>query len=133
MRWRLAALLGIAALLVVTGAVRQRVVVGQTANPRLATTLADLAAAIPQEREDARPTPTPSPAAVTPLAIASLPQTVRDAVKSRRLRLSELNEVQVYVLVTDPTPDNLKRLEAAGARLEIVDEAGRRVQAEIPV
>jgi hypothetical protein len=97
---------------------------------KLTTVLADLARAVPQER--ARPRATRE-GPLTPLSIDGLPRNVRDAVHSRRLRIDSANEVQIYVLLAAVTPDNLRRLTAAGARVEITDAERLRVQARVPV
>ena len=97
---------------------------------KLTTVLADLARAVPQERARARMT---REGPVTPLSIDGLPQNVRDAVRSRRLRINSANEVQLYVLLTALTPDTLRQLTSAGARIEITDAERLRVQVRVPV
>jgi hypothetical protein len=106
---------------------------GETSVPpqsKLTTVLADLARAVPQERVRPRAT---REGRVVPLSIDGLPRNVRDAVYSRRLRINPANEVQIYVLLTEVTPDNLRRLTATGARVEITDAERFRVQARVPV
>jgi hypothetical protein len=95
---------------------------------KLATVLADVAGAVP---EDAAGDAVMSPA---PQAVRAFwPASVEDALAGRRLRLDDRNRVQVYVLLRDVTPDRLRRLEAEGATIEIVSVEERRVQAQVPV
>src|SRR5262245_16867222 len=105
-------------------------VTAQTPDPasqKLATILADLAGAVAQDREGDTAPPT-----AAPLAIAGLPVAVRDAADTRQLRLDARNRVQVYILVREVTDDVRRRLEAAGASIEIASVADRRVQARVP-
>jgi hypothetical protein len=111
-----------------TTGLQQRDPTGQTADPKLTTVLADLARAVPQD-EGATPSARAAPAA---LPADSLPDSVRDAMRSRKLRVNARNEVQVYVLVDAVTDDTLRRLSASGATIEITDAPRRRVQARIP-
>src|SRR6185295_9940138 len=62
----------------------------------------------------------------------SLPAAVQDAVRGGRMRLSDTNEVQVYILMPAVTDDRLAQLTAAGVTIEISDADRRRVQARIP-
>jgi hypothetical protein len=101
---------------------------GQSADPKLTTVLADLARAVPQDEG-----PTPSArAAPAALSADSLPDAVRDAMRSRKLRVNAAGEVQVYILLHAVTDDALRQLTASGATIEITDAARRRVQARIP-
>src|SRR2546423_653260 len=64
---------------------------------KLTSVLATLARAVPQD--DARV----SAQRVSPgsrLTVESLPQPVQDAVRGRRLRLNDANEIQVYILMS---------------------------------
>src|SRR5262249_40243905 len=61
------------------------------------------------------------------------PKSVQDAVASRRLRFDAAGNVQVYVLVTATTDDQVQSLVAAGATVEAVDTEQRRVQARVPI
>jgi hypothetical protein len=116
-------------LLVALVAVQQPAISGQVVPAKLATVLSDLARAVPQ---DARGLSWEQIVG-KPLVIASLPRSVQDAAASRRLRLDANNYVQVYILLSEVNADNLRRLVAAGVKLEITDAAGRRVQARVPV
>jgi Subtilase family len=116
-------------LLIAVIAVQQPSLSGQVVSLKLSTVLGDLARAVPQDVSGL------SWAQVVgkPVALSSLPRSVQDAAASRRLRLDSNNYVQVYILMSEVTPDNLRRLVAAGAKLEIIDTADRRVQARVPV
>jgi len=116
-------------LLVALVAVQQPAISGQVVPSKLATVLGDLARAVPQ---DARGLSWEQVVG-KPLVMASLPRSVQDAAASRRLRLDARNYVQVYILLSEVNAENLRRLVAAGVKLEITDEAGRRVQARVPV
>jgi O-glycosyl hydrolase len=116
-------------LLVAVVAVQQPAISGQVVPPKLATVLGDLARAVPQ---DARGLSWEQVVG-KPLVMASLPRSVQDAAASRRLRLDAKNYVQVYILLSEVNAENLRRLVAAGVKLEITDAAGRRVQARVPV
>src|SRR6185295_7596167 len=97
---------------------------------KLTTALATLADAVPQDTGRAD-----GPRAVTSARLAddrsALPASVGDAIRSRRLRINDANEVQVYVLgaVSDA---NIAALVANGATTEIKDAGRRRVQARVP-
>jgi hypothetical protein len=67
------------------------------------------------------------------LSVSALPKAVQDAMKTRRLRIDEVNQVQVYVLMSAVTDERISQLTAAGVTIEIPDGARRRVQARIPV
>jgi len=95
------------------------------AGPRLATVLSDLATVVPQELSAV---PLAAPRAV---ATNTLPKSVRDAVRSRRLRMDPAGGVQVYILVTEVNDEVIEALEASGVRIEIPDPAERRVQARV--
>ena len=101
----------------------------QVDSSKLTTVLQTLASAVPQD--DARAvaqnrTPT---ARVTREA---LPKAVRDAMATRRLRMNDANEVQVYILMSAVNDERLAQLRAGGAIIEIPDPARRRVQARVP-
>jgi hypothetical protein len=105
-------------------------VAAQTPAPgagRLSTILSDLAGAVPQDREG-----DPAPPAAVPLSVDGLPAAVRDAALTHQLRLDARNRVQVYILVREVTDDVRRRLEAAGATIEIASAVDRRVQARVP-
>ena len=100
---------------------------GQSADSKLTTVLADLARAVPQDEG-----PTPSARAAPAALPAELPVAIRDAMRSRKLRVNAAGEVQVYILLDAVTDDALRQLTASGATIEITDAARRRVQARIP-
>jgi subtilase family protein len=115
-------------LLVALVAVQQPAIRGQ-APSKLSTVLGDLARAVPQDVSGF----SWQQIVGKPIALSSLPRSVQDAAASRRLRLDSTNNIQVYILMSEVTTENLRRLAAAGAKLEITDEADRRVQARVPV
>jgi hypothetical protein len=61
------------------------------------------------------------------------PSSVRNALRTRRLRIDANNEVQVYILMSAVTDDTVRQLTDAGVTIEIRDVARRRVQAHLPV
>src|SRR5713226_3686843 len=63
---------------------------------KLTTVLADLAQAVPQERAPSIPQRS---APIQPLSVETLPKSVQDAMRGRKLRINSDNEVQVYVLM----------------------------------
>jgi hypothetical protein len=67
------------------------------------------------------------------LSIDSMPPSVQDAIRARRLRLDANNEVQVYILMSSVNDDTVKQLTDAGATIEIRDAERRRVQAHLPI
>jgi hypothetical protein len=69
----------------------------------------------------------------TALSVDSLPPSVQDAMRARRLRLDANNEVQVYILMSSVTDDSVKQLTDAGVTIEIRDAERRRVQAHLPI
>jgi len=69
----------------------------------------------------------------TALSADALPQSVQDAMRSRRLRIDANDNVQVYILLSSVTDETVKQLTDAGVTIEIRDEARRRVQARLPV
>jgi hypothetical protein len=69
----------------------------------------------------------------TALSVDSLPPSVQDAMRARRLRLDANNEVQVYILLSAVTDDSVKQLTDAGVTIEIRDAERRRVQAHLPI
>ena len=100
-------------------------------HPKLSTPLADLARALPQQRglipEGQRIAPP------TGFSLTTLPKSVRDAVRARMMRINKDAEVQVYILVTEVTEQNLRELQNAGVRIELQDKRQRIVQSRIPV
>ena len=109
-------------------AVQQPALIGQSVPAKLATVLADLARAVPQ---DAAVSPFDRFAA--PPVMNALPRSVQDAARGRRLRFASDNTVQVYILMTDVTTARLNQLAAAGVTVEIASASERRVQARVPV
>ena len=98
---------------------------GQTAVSKMTTVLGDLARAVPQNAGGL--------AFGTPIDLAAMPRSVQDAASTRQLRLSATNTLQVYILMTEVTDANVRRLTSAGVSVELMDVAGRRVQARVPV
>ena len=66
------------------------------------------------------------------LSVSALPERVQDALQGGRMRLNDVNEVQVYVLMSQVSDERLAQLRAAGVTIELVDTDRRRVQARIP-
>src|SRR5262249_12550289 len=89
------------------------------ATAKLTTVLADLVAA--------------QGTSTTQLTESARPNSVQNAMRSRRLRIDANNEVQVYILMSAVTDDSVNQLTAAGVTIEIRDAARRRVQAHVPV
>ena len=50
----------------------------------------------------------------TALSVDSMPPSVQDAIRARRLRLDANNEVQVYILMSSVTDDTVKQVDAEG-------------------
>jgi len=92
---------------------------------KLATVLADLAQAVPQDRGR-------FVTARLSTSIDGLPKSVVDATRGRTLRMDDANQVQVYILVSSVTDDVVAQLMAAGAVIEVRDPGQRRVQARVP-
>jgi subtilase family protein len=106
-------------------AIQEAGVRGQTAASKLTTVLGDLARSVPQDTSGG------AFGLATPLALTAMPRSVRDAAASRRLRLDANNTVQVYILMSEVTDQNVRRLASAGAKVEFTDVAGHRVQARV--
>ena len=100
-------------------------------HPKLSTPLAGLARALRQQRgpiaKGQRVAPPPG------FSLTTLPKSVRDAVRAGMMRINKDAEVQVYVLVTVVTDENLRQLQNAGAIIELQDKRERIVQARVPV
>ena len=97
---------------------------------KLTTVLAALASAVPQDEVRAvaeRVTPD----ARLSESLSALPASVQYAIRSRRLRIDDANGVQVYILGA-VSAENIARLTAIGATIEIQDTGRRRVQARVP-
>src|SRR4029078_13164640 len=69
----------------------------------------------------------------TELSLDSMPPSVQDAIRARRLRLDANNEVQVYILMQSVNDDTVTQLTHAGVTIEIRDAERRRVQAHLPI
>ena len=99
-------------------------------HPKLSTPLATLARAVPQDT-----TATPQGEQARPpvgFAIALLPKSVRDAVHTGMMHLSNDGYVQVYIRVSEISGDNLQALKSAGATLELHESKRNIVQARVP-
>jgi len=96
---------------------------------KLTTVLQTLASAVPQDDARAVAQKRTSTARITRDA---LPKAVKDAMATRRLRMNDANEVQVYILMSAVNDERLAQLRAGGATIEIPDAARRRVQARVP-
>lgn len=100
------------------------------ANAKLTTVLAELARSVPQQ-------PGPTSLLSTPLAAGfsttSMPKSARDALQGREMRINSNGEVQVYILMSAITDQNLGQLKANGVTIEIKDSESNRVQARIPI
>ena len=96
---------------------------------KLTTALAAVADSVPQD--SARATGRAVSSARLATDLSALPPSVGDAIRSRRLRINDAGEVQVYILgaVND---DSIAALVARGATIEIQDAGRRRVQARVP-
>src|SRR6185295_19316060 len=70
---------------------------------------------------------------LTTLSADTLPESVRDAIQSRRLRFDANNQVQVYILLGAVDDNSIQQLTDLGVTIEIRDAARRRVQAHLPV
>jgi Subtilase family len=118
-----------AALLAAAAPVNSQDTIAGDISSKLTSALATLARAVPQdEARVAAQRVSPGPR----LSIAALPKAVQDAVATRRLRLNDANEVQVYILMSAVTDERIRQLTAAGVTIEISDGGRRRVQARIP-
>src|SRR5713226_153443 len=118
------------ALLGVTATAQRADVGGSASISKLTTVLADLVQSVPQETGQVT---TQRAGSTTSLSVDTLPRSVQDAVRSRRLRFGTNNDVQVYILLNAVTDDTVRQLTEAGATIEIRDAARRRVQAHLPV
>jgi len=104
-------------------------------NPKLTTTVADLARATTQRRG-----PVAEGQGVAPppgFSIAALPKSVRDAVQTRMMRINKNAEVQVYIEVSEVTDQNLNALRGLGVTVQIVgapkpDKARKEVLSHVP-
>ncbi|HLY63655.1 MAG TPA: S8 family serine peptidase [Terriglobia bacterium] len=97
---------------------------------KLTTVLEDLSRSVPQ---DMGPEPLASARPAVEFNSTAMPKSVRDAIQVRTLRVNPNGEVQVYILMSAVSNENLSQLKANGVTVEIPDAAGSRVQARIPV
>ena len=97
---------------------------------KLTTVLADLSQAVAQEQAPIAPLRVGT---ASPLSVDALPKSVKDSMRGGLLRINENNEVQVYILMSSLSDDDVNQLAAAGVTLEIRDAGRRRVQARVPV
>ncbi|HEV2351830.1 MAG TPA: S8 family serine peptidase [Terriglobia bacterium] len=97
---------------------------------KLTTVLADLSRSIPQELGPVSLTSDQRAAEFNPRA---MPKSALDAVRGHLLRLNSNAEVQVYILMSAVTDENLRVLKANGVTIEISAPAQHRVQARVPV
>jgi hypothetical protein len=97
---------------------------------KLTTVLADLSQSIAQEQGPVTPL---RAAAASARSLDALPKSVQDSMRGGLLRIDENDEVQVYILMSSLSDDDVSQLTAAGATIEIRDAARRRVQARVPV
>lgn len=99
-------------------------------NAKLTTVLAELARSVPQR---SGPTPLSSMPQAAGFSTTSMPKSARDALQGREMRINSNGEVQVYILMSAVTDENLSQLKANGVTIEIKDTANNRVQARIPI
>ena len=73
---------------------------------------------------------------VTPwssIPLYRVPKAVADALRTRRMRINRDGAVQVYILLDEVNEENLRRLQDAGAVLELLDQQRAMVQAHVSV
>jgi len=99
----------------------------QDPSGKLATVLVDLARAVPQDDDRAPVTP-----AGRPLAVDGLPASVQDAGEGQWLDLASDNTIQVYLLLSEITEARIRAVAEAGAVVELVEAASRRLQVRVP-
>ena len=103
--------------------------VGVDPSVKLTSVLQTLAGTVAQDDARAVAERQVNPARVS---IDAMPKAVQDAVATRRLRITDERDVQVYILMSAVTDDRLDQLRQAGVTIEIPDTAHRRVQARVP-
>lgn len=103
--------------------------------PKLSTVLAQLCHAIPQQQGamslGQRVPPPPD------FSLDKLPKSVRDAVRTRMMRINKDAEVQVYIEVSEVTDQNLNALRGLGVTVQIVgkpkpDKTRNEVLSHVP-
>ena len=67
------------------------------------------------------------------LGFYGVPKSVTDALRTRRMRINQAGAVQVYILLDEASEENLRRLQEAGAVLELTDAQRTMVQAHVSV
>ncbi|MBI4166794.1 MAG: choice-of-anchor D domain-containing protein [Acidobacteria bacterium] len=72
-------------------------------------------------------------AAPQAFSLEAMPHSVRDAVRTRLMRINPQGEVQVYIMMNPVSDERLRELAASGVTVEIIDAQGSRVQARVPV
>jgi hypothetical protein len=102
----------------------REIVSAQADTSKLTTVLADLVRASQAA---------PNAGAARPLSVDRMPKSAQDAIQGGRLRVNSTGAVQVYILVDALSDDNVARLGAAGAVVEIKDAPHRRVQAHVAI
>src|SRR5437762_13789335 len=100
-----------------TAAAQRSGTTSASAVSKLSTVLADLSQAVPQEAA----TIAPRRVGVAPLSVDALPKSVQDSMRGGLLRINENNEVQVYILMSSLSDDDVSQLTGAGATIEIRD------------
>jgi hypothetical protein len=101
---------------------------GPREHPKLAAPLADLVRAS-REAELGNIPLTPWPG----IPLYGVPKSVADALRTRRMRINRDGAIQVYILLDEVNEENLRRLEDAGAVLELQDQQRAMVQAHVSV
>ena len=112
-----------------TAAAQRASVNGSSGASKLTTVLAELSSSVAQDQGQIAATA----ARVRALSVDTLPISVQDAMRARRLRINADNEVQLYILLDTVTEDTVAQLAAAGVTVEVKDAARNRVQARVPV
>jgi hypothetical protein len=96
--------------------------------PKLAAPLADLVRALRQPLVGGVPV-TSWPG----IPLFGVPKSLADALRTRRMRINRDGAVQVYILLDEVNAENLRRLQDAGAVLELQDDQRAMVQAHVSV
>lgn len=102
----------------------------QTPQPRLITELNDLATMF--EQGSGALTPSERRAARAGFPLEVIRQSVRDALRSRLMRIDSAGRVQVYIRLEEVNGPNLAALEDASVGIEIADRDHHLVQAWVP-
>src|SRR2546430_14615058 len=94
-----------------TAAAQRSDTTGASAISKLTTVLADLSQAVAQDQAPIAPLRVGT---ASPLSVDALPKLVQDSMRGGLLRINEHNEVQVYVLMSSLSDDDVNQLTAAG-------------------